>query len=144
MTVSNNGNQPKTIPYRMKKDFYEMTYILNPVLDEEKFSEMVNFVNKLIKDNGGEVHEVDEWGVKKLAYEIDKKSTGYYVNLYFDAPAQAISVVERNMRIHDDIMRYLTLKYDAKMKRYYELRKKGDLPALFDETEGEQDSDDDN
>ncbi|MDX1590941.1 MAG: 30S ribosomal protein S6 [Balneolaceae bacterium] len=127
----------------MKNDFYEMTYILNPVLDEEKFSEMVQFVNKLIEDNGGEVVDVDEWGVKKLAYDIDKKSTGYYVNLYFNAPADAIAPVERNMRIHDDIMRYLTLKYDAKMKRHYELRKKGELPSLFEETEGEEESDDD-
>ena len=120
-----------------------MTYILNPVLDEEKFSEMVNYVNKLIEDNGGELVEVDEWGVKKLAYDIDKKSTGYYVNLYFNAPAKTIAPVERNMRIHDDIMRYLTLKYDAKMMRHYDLRKKGELPALFEETEGEPEGDDD-
>jgi small subunit ribosomal protein S6 len=128
----------------MKKDFYEMTYILNPVLDEEKFSELVSFVNKLIEDNGGEIVEVDEWGIKKLAYEIDKKSTGYYVNLYFNAPAEAIAVVERNMRIHDDIMRYLTLKYDAKMLRYYDLKKKGDLPVVFEEAEEEQNQEDDN
>jgi small subunit ribosomal protein S6 len=128
----------------MKKDFYEMTYILNPVLDEEKFSELVSFVNKLIENNGGDIVEVDEWGVKKLAYDIDKKSTGYYVNLYFNAPAEAIAVVERNMRIHDDIMRYLTLKYDAKMMRYYELRKKGDLPVVFEEVESESETEDDN
>lgn len=128
----------------MKKDFYEMTYILNPVLDEERFSELVSFVNKLIEDNKGEIVEVDEWGVKKLAYEIDKKSTGYYVNLYFNAPAEAIAVVERNMRINDDIMRYLTLKYDAKMKRYNELRKKGDLPVIFSDVDEETDNEDDN
>lgn len=119
----------------MKKDFYEMTYILNPVLDDEQFSELVDLVSKLIKDNGGEIEEVDQWGVQKLAYPIDKKSTGYYVNLYFTAPGEAIQVVERNMRIHDDILRYLTLKYDAKMKRSYELRKKGELPVIFEEIE---------
>jgi small subunit ribosomal protein S6 len=128
----------------MKKDFYEMTYILNPVLEEERFSELVSFVNKLIEDNGGEIIEVDEWGVKKLAYDIDKKSTGFYVNMYFNAPAPAIAVVERNMRINDDIMRYLTLIYDAKMKRYYELRKKGDLPVIFDDTDTETENEDDN
>jgi small subunit ribosomal protein S6 len=128
----------------MKTFFYEMTYILNPVLEEDRFSELVSFVNKLIEDNGGEIVEVEEWGVKKLAYEIDKKSTGYYVNLYFNAPAEAIAVVERNMRIHDDIMRYLTLKYDAKMLRYYDLKKKGDLPVVFEEAEEEQDQEDDN
>jgi len=127
----------------MKKDFYEMTYILNPVLDDEKFSELVSFVNKLIEDNGGEVVDVDEWGVRKLAYDIDKKSTGYYVNMYFNAPANAIEVVERNMRINDDIMRYLTMKYDPKMLRYYELRKKGDLPDVFEDVEEENEDNDD-
>ncbi|WP_069130806.1 30S ribosomal protein S6 [Rhodohalobacter halophilus] len=127
----------------MKKDFYELTYILNPVLDDEKFSELVSYVNKLIEDNGGDVVEVDEWGVRKLAYDIDKKSSGYYVNMYFNAPADAINVVERNMRIHDDIMRYLTLKYDPKMTRYYELRKKGEVPTIFEEVEEENDDNDD-
>ncbi len=126
----------------MKKDFFEMTYILNPVLEEEKFSELVSYINKLIEDNGGEIVEVDEWGVKKLAYDIEKKSTGYYVNMYFNAPGEAIAVVERNMRIHDDIMRYLTLKYDAKMIRYYELKSKGEAPVLHDETEEEETEDD--
>ena len=122
-------------------NFYEMTYILNPVLDEEKFSEIVENVNKLITDNGGEVSEVEEWGVKKLAYDIDNKGTGYYVNLYFTATPNVIEQVEKNMRIHDDIMRYLTLKYDSKMKRHYELRKKGELPVLFEEEEENNEED---
>ena len=127
----------------MKKDFYEMTYILNPVLEEERFSELVSFVNKLIEDNGGDIVEVDEWGVKKLAYIMDKKSTGYYVNLYFNAPGAAIEVVERNMRINDDIMRYITIKYDAKMKRYFDLKQKGEAPTLFEE-DAEESNEDDN
>jgi small subunit ribosomal protein S6 len=122
-------------------NFYEMTYILNPVLDEEKFSEIVEYVNKLITDNGGEITEVDEWGVQKLAYDIDNKGTGYYVNLYFTATPNVIEQVEKNMRIHDDIMRYLTLKYDSKMKRHYELRKKGELPVLFEEEEENNEED---
>lgn len=126
----------------MKKDFYELTYILNPVLDDEKFSELVSFVNKLIEDNDGEIVEVDEWGVKKLAYEIEKKSTGYFVNMYFNAPGKAIEVVERNMRINDDIMRYITLKYDAKMKRYFDLKQKGEVPALFEDDIEETHEDD--
>ncbi len=117
----------------MKKDFYELTYILNPVLEDEKLSEIVSYINNLIEESNGETVEVDEWGVKKLAYEIDNKSTGYYVNLYFKAPAKAIELIERNLRIHDDVLRYLTLKYDPKMLRHYELRAKGELPSFFEE-----------
>ncbi len=119
----------------MKKYFYEFTYIINPVLEEDKFKETTEKVNKLIEDNGGEIVEVDEWGIKSLAYEINGKSNGYYVNMYFNAPAAAIEVIERNVRINDDIMRYLTLKYDAKMQRHYELKKKGELPQIIEETE---------
>jgi len=121
----------------MKKYFYEFTYIIDPVLDDDKFKEVVDRVNSLIEENNGEIVEVDEWGLRSLAYEINRKSNGYYVNTYFRAPASAIEVIERNMRISDDIMRYLTLKYDAKMLRHYELRKKGELPTLFEETEEE-------
>lgn len=121
-----------------------MTYILNPVLDDEKFKELVEYVNKLITDNDGDIVEVDEWGTRQLAYPIDKKNSGYYVNLYFEAPKSTIEVVERNMRISDDILRYLTLKYDAKMKRHYDLKKKGDLPVIFDDAEEEEETNDDN
>jgi len=128
----------------MKKEFYEMTYILNPVLDDERFKELVDFVNEQIEKNGGTVIDTDEWGVKQLAYPIEKKNSGYYVNLYFEAPNSTIEPVERNMRINDDIMRYITLKYDAKMKRHYELKNKGDLPVIFEDLEEQEDDSDDN
>lgn len=121
-----------------------MTYILNPVVDDERFKELVEFVNKQIEDNGGTVIDTDEWGVKQLAYPIEKKNSGYFVNLYFEAPNSTIEPVERNMRITDDIMRYMTLKYDAKMKRHYDLKKKGDLPVIFDDLEEDEETSDDN
>ncbi|HMB96857.1 MAG TPA: 30S ribosomal protein S6 [Balneolaceae bacterium] len=128
----------------MKTQFYELTYIINPVLDDEKFKEIVDYVNELITSNGGEIDEVDEWGLRSFAYDIDGKSNGYYVNMYFDAPADLIEKAERSMKINDDILRYLTLKYDAKMKRHLELRRKGEAPTIFDEEIEEEDSDDDN
>ena len=62
---------------------------------------------------------------------MDKKQTGFYVNLYFEGPATAIEPIERSMRIDDEIMRYLTLRYDAKMKRHKELVKKNAVPEVF-------------
>lgn len=119
-----------------------MTYILNPVLDDDKTKELVDFVNNQVEKNDGEIVEVDEWGARSLAYDIDKKSTGYYVNMYFNAPNSAIEVIERNMRITEGFMRYLTLKYDAKMKRHYDLKKSGNLPQIFDDVEEEKNEDD--
>jgi small subunit ribosomal protein S6 len=127
----------------MKKYFYELTYIINPVLEEDQFKETVDKVNKLIEENDGEIDEIDEWGVRKLAYEMDGKRNGYFVNIYFEAPASAIEVIERNMRISDEIMRYLTLKYDSKMLKHYELKKKGELPSIIDVDEEEEEESED-
>ena len=116
----------------MSKNYYEFTYIINPVLEEEQYKEAVEKVNKLFTDNGSEIEEVDEWGLRKLAYEIDKKNSGYYVNMYLTGPAEAIAVVERALRIDDHFMRYLTLKFDAKMLRHRDLVKKNAVPNVFE------------
>jgi len=115
----------------MKSNFYELTYIVNPVLDEEDYKNTVEKFTKLLTDQGAEVEEVDEWGLRQFAYEIEGKKSGYYVNAYFDAPTDAIAKIERALRIDDNIIRYLTLKYDAKMLRHRELQKKNEVPDIF-------------
>jgi len=119
----------------MSKNYYEFTYIVNPVLEEEQYKEAVEKVNKLFTDNGAEIEEVDEWGLRKLAYEIDKKNSGYFVNMYLSAPAECIATVEKSLRIDDNCMRYLTLKFDAKMFRHRELVKKNAVPNVFEVVE---------
>lgn len=129
----------------MSNNLYEFTYIINPVLDEDKFAAVVDKVNELIKKHGGEVDEVDLWGLRPLAYEIDKKNNAYYVNMYFNAPNEAIAKIERALRIDDDVLRFLTLKYDAKMLRHRELKKNNAVPSIFDveEDENEDNKDED-
>jgi len=119
----------------MSKNYYEFTYIVNPVLEEEQYKAAVEKVNKLFTDNGADIEEVDEWGLRKFAYEIDKKNSGYYVNMYLNAPTEAISLVERSLRIDDHFMRYLTLKFDAKMLRHRELVKNNAVPNVFEVAE---------
>ena len=122
----------------MSKNYYEFTYIVNPVLEEEQTKAAVDQVTKLFTDNGADIEEVNEWGLRKFAYEIDKKNIGYYLNMYLEAPAEAIPVVERFLRIEDDYMRYLTLKFDAKMMRHRELVKKNAVPNVFEVAEEEK------
>lgn len=116
-------------------NYYELTYILSPVLEEEEVKAQVAAVNGWIESNGGQIDEVDEWGLRKIATPIDGTTNGYYVNMYFTAQPQTVASVERNMRIADPFLRYLTLKYDAKMMRHRELQKKGELPTIFETTE---------
>ncbi|HKL17317.1 MAG TPA: 30S ribosomal protein S6 [Halalkalibaculum sp.] len=127
----------------MSKSYYELTYIINPVLEDDQYEEIVGKFTNIIKDNDGEIDEVDEWGIRKFEYEMDGKTNGYYVNAYFHAPGDLIEKLERAMRIDDNIMRYLTLKYDAKMLRHRELQKKNAVPNIFAfEDEDEQNDED--
>ncbi len=103
----------------IRTNTYELTYIINPVLNEDQTKDIVSRVNKYIEEREGKVLQVDEWGSKRLAYQINKKRNGYYVNMYFEAPGTLIQQMERAMEIEDNIMRYLTLKLDAKMLRHY-------------------------
>jgi small subunit ribosomal protein S6 len=77
---------------------------------------------------------------------MNGKSSGFYVNAYFDAPGDLIDKIERTMRIDDNIMRYLTLKYDAKMLRHRDLQKKNAVPDIFafedEENEGSEEDED--
>jgi len=106
-----------------EKNAYEFTYIINAVLSDEQIKAVVERINKLIKENGGEIKDIEEWGSRRLAYPINKKRNGYYVNMYLDAPGEIIVRLERALEIDDDILRYLTLRMDAKMIRSNELRK---------------------
>ncbi len=103
---------------------YELTYVISGVVKQNQVDDIVRKVNHLIESNDGDVLEVDEWGNQRLAYEIDRKRSGYYVNMYFQAPGELIQRLERELDINDDVLRYLTLRMDAKMKRHYEKRKK--------------------
>jgi len=119
-------------------NYYELTYIVTPVLEDEEYKEVVNKVNDTIEQFRGEIEEVDEWGIRKFTYEMDKKSSGYYVNLYFEAPSSRIEQIERQLRINDQIMRFLVLKYDAKMLRHRELQKKNAVPSVFEQKTEEE------
>jgi small subunit ribosomal protein S6 len=121
----------------MKSNFYELTYIITPVLEAEQYAEVVKKFDDLLTQNGATVEEVDEWGMKKMSYAMYKKSSGYYVNLYYTGPSDLMAKIERAMSIDDRIMRFLCLKYDAKMLRHRELLKKGEVPSIFKKEEEE-------
>ena len=103
---------------------YELTYVISGVVQQNQVDDIVRKVNHLIESNDGDVLEVDEWGNQRLAYEIDRKRSGYYVNMYFQAPGKLVQRLEGELEINDDVLRYLTLRMDAKMQRHYEKRKK--------------------
>ena len=92
---------------------YEALYIITPELDEEaKAAEVAKFKD-IVTANGGEIAEVNEWGMRKLAYAIDYKTEGYYVLMTFAAPSELPRELERNMKNDEKILRFLVTRKEA-------------------------------
>ena len=89
---------------------YESMYILKPTIDEETRKSIVEKFKNLVEENGGKMEKVDEWGTRKLAYEIDYISEGYYVLMTFEAEPTLPLELERNYNIHDVVLRYNIIK----------------------------------
>jgi len=89
---------------------YETTYILRPNLGEDQFSEVIERANNIIKKDGGAIINLERWGTKKLAYEINKETLGHYVYFDYAAPGSAVHEMERIFRIDDRVIRFLTIK----------------------------------
>ena len=92
---------------------YETIFILKPSLEEEDRNAVIAKFKGII-ENGGEVVSVDEWGMRKLAYEIQKLKDGYYVLITFKSGSDVVDELERNYKISDDVMRFIVINKDAK------------------------------
>ncbi|WP_071132377.1 30S ribosomal protein S6 [Alterileibacterium massiliense] len=90
---------------------YEVLFILDPVMDDSEKNAMIERVKEIIND-GGEAGEVDIWGNRKLAYEINKKKDGFYVLIQFKANADMPKELDRRLRISDSIMRHIIVCKD--------------------------------
>jgi small subunit ribosomal protein S6 len=90
---------------------YESVIIINPNLDEEGTKSIVSKFSDLISTDG-KIEKVDELGKRKLAYEVKKNKEGYYVVYYFEANPSLISELERNYRITDEVIKFMTIKVE--------------------------------
>ncbi|MDI3509065.1 MAG: small subunit ribosomal protein [Clostridiales bacterium] len=93
---------------------YETMFVINPTLDAEATQAVIERFKNLISEQGGEVRNVDEWGRRKLAYEIKDFNEGYYVLMEFAANPDLPAELERVYKITDDIIRYLIILKEDK------------------------------
>lgn len=89
---------------------YETMYILRPDLPEE--TQAIEKYQAILRDNGAEILETQHRGKRRLAYEINKQREGVYVQMNYRAPGNAIAVLERSMRLGDEVIRYLTVRQE--------------------------------
>ncbi len=92
---------------------YEHVMIARQDLTNAQAEGLIEHFGTVLTDNGGKILEHEYWGVKTMAYKINKNRKGHYAFLKTDAPAPAVQEMERLMRLHDDVMRVLTIKVDA-------------------------------
>ena len=92
---------------------YELTVVLNVKLEDDQRAAALEKVKGYITRFGGTVTNVDEWGKKRLAYEIQKMREGFYYFIQFDAPATCPAEIEKRVRILDNVIRYLCVRKDA-------------------------------
>ena len=102
---------------------YETVFILTHVLSDEQMKETVAKFKKLLTDNGAEILNEEAWGLKKMAYAIQKKSTGFYCLLEFKAEPSIVSKLEVNYRRDEKVIRFMTVKLDKYAAAYAIKRK---------------------
>jgi small subunit ribosomal protein S6 len=91
---------------------YETMLIARQDITPAQVDELVASFAKVITDGEGKVVKTDNWGLKTLAYRINKNRKGYYVLFHFDTPAPALLEMERLMRLNEDVLRYMSIKMD--------------------------------
>jgi len=114
---------------------YENLVIVKPTLTAEEIQASLKAIEEVITSNGGEIAATDAMGMRKLAYPIEKNERGYYQVIYYSAAPSAIAEIERRFRINEELLRFVTIKYDTnrEIKAWNQLvekaNKKAETPA---------------
>lgn len=95
-------------------NIYENVVILNPSLNEEELKSAVDKITDLIKNSGGDVFKVDNWGKKKLAYELSKQKMGVYFIFLFKAPSSTAKKIEDYFKVFDPVVKFMVVKLGKK------------------------------
>lgn len=103
---------------------YETVFIVTPVLSEDQMKEAVRKYQDYLKDNGAQIVHEEHWGMRKLAYPIQKKSTGFYHLVEYKADGAFIAEFETQLKRDERIIRFLTVKLDKHAVAYNEKKRR--------------------
>ena len=102
---------------------YEELFIVRPNATDEEIDPLIEQLRQVVTSRGGAVDKTDKWGVRRLAYRVEKQSEGYYVLLQFSAGPEVVKEVERRLRVADMVMKFITVRVDEKLKKVEKRRK---------------------
>ena len=108
---------------------YEELFILKPDATEEEVDQVVEQIQQVITSQGGSAEKVDKWGVRKLAYSIQKQKEGFYVLVQFSSVPETVKEIERRLRVSDAVLKFLTVRIDEKLKRIEKRKKRREKRA---------------
>ena len=91
---------------------YETVFIARQDVSAKQVEDYAKAFGKIVNDNGGEVKKTESWGLRTLAYKIKKNRKGHYTLMHLDAPHKAVVELERNMRLNEDVLRFMTVSID--------------------------------
>jgi len=105
---------------------YEELFILKPDTPEEEVDSYVGQIKELITTGKGTIEKADKWGVRKLAYRVQKYNEGLFILIQFTAPGDLVKEVERRMRVTDAVIKFITVRVDERMKKIDKRKKARD------------------
>ena len=105
---------------------YEHTFLARQDISTQQAEALVEQFKGVLESNGGSVGKVENWGLRTAAYRINKNRKAHYLHMNVDAPAPAVAEMERQMRIHEDILRYMTIRVEEHDEEPSAMMKKSD------------------
>jgi small subunit ribosomal protein S6 len=108
---------------------YEELFILRPDITDEEVTPIIEQLRGVVTTAGGTVDKEERWGVRRLAYRVEKRAEGYYVLLQLTAPPTTVKEVERRLRVNDAVLKHMTVRIDEKLKWLEKRRKERDKRA---------------
>lgn len=119
---------------------YEHTFLARQDISAQQAEALADQFKGILEENGGSVAKLENWGLRTAAYRIQKNRKCHYIHMNVDAPASALAEMERQMRIHDDILRYMTIRVEEHDEGPSAMMKKAERDERRREERGSQNS----
>ena len=103
---------------------YELMYVIAPTVGEDGVAELHTQIDGIVKDGGGQIDKTDNWGRRRLAYEIGRHKEGTYVLELFTGPAEVVRELDRRLKVSDDVLRHLIVRVDEALRKAERARAK--------------------
>ncbi len=113
---------------------YETVVIFTPILSDEEFKRTTEAYKDIIKANGGEIIHEEPWGLRQLAYAINKKTTGLYLVLEYKGDSKMVAKLELQFTRDENVLRFMTIKLDKHSTDYNERKRRGEIGRKAEKT----------